>query len=73
MGEEPARVAVGMLGSATGRRQLLACGRGTGHFAKRSGLRTEGHNTGKEGNERNGAIGTLGKVFVYWGTGLLRG
>ena len=42
--------AVGWLGSATECRQCLTCGGRTGQVAKQSGLRKEGHNTGRVGN-----------------------
>ena len=42
--------AVGWLVSATEWRQCLTYGGRTGQVAKHSGLRKEGHNTGREGN-----------------------
>jgi hypothetical protein len=52
------QVGVEFLVSATDLRQCLACGRWTGQVAKRSGLRKEGHNTGRDGNEWNCVLGT---------------
>jgi len=46
----------------------VACGKWIGQVARCSGLRTEGHNTGKEGNERNGGIWYIGKVVCLLGS-----
>jgi hypothetical protein len=58
------------MGSATYRRQCLACGRWIGHVAGRSGLRKEGDKTGTEGNEARKVkqLVDCGR-FVYWELG----
>jgi hypothetical protein len=66
--EEDLRQGVGWLGSATNRRQCLACESWTGQVARRSGLRKEGHNTGTEGNE-----GRNGREWVHCGRCLCTG
>ena len=53
---------VGWLGSTTDRRQCLACGGRTGQVARRSGLRKEWHNMGKQDNE-----GRSGRKLVHCG------